>query len=86
MIFSGAATGLPVDASLRLEYGTSSDSDAVLITASPVTRNGYYYQSPLKEWVKANAKALLNGSLDEDIKENGLFARFAIVLQTISYY
>ncbi len=77
-MFSGAATGLPVDASLRLEYGTSSESGAVLITASPVTRNGYHYQSPFKDWVKANARALLHGPLGADIKENGLF----VVTQT----
>lgn len=74
----GAATGLPVDASLRLEYSSSSDVGAVLITSSPISRNGYYYQSPFKDWVKANARALLHGPLAPDIKEHGLF----VVTQT----
>ena len=72
-MFSGLATGLPVDASLRVEYGATSDTGAVLITAAPVTRNGYLYHSPFQEWVKLNARALLNGPLSADIKENGLF-------------
>ena len=78
IVFSGLATGLPVDASLRVEYGTSADTGAVLIAAAPVTRNGYHYQSPFREWVKSNARALLNGPLGPDIKENGLF----VVTQT----
>lgn len=41
-------------------------------------RNGYHYQSPFQEWVKSNARALLNGPLGTDIKENGLF----VVTQT----
>ena len=77
-MFSGLATGLPVDASLRVEYGTSADTGAVLITSAPVTRNGYHYHSPFQNWVKSNARALLNGPLGADIKENGLF----VVTQT----
>ena len=77
-MFTGLATGLPVDASLRVEYGTSADTGAVLITSSPVTRNGYYYQSPFHQWVTSNARALLHGPLGPDIKENGLY----VVTQT----
>ena len=77
-LVSGATSGLPVDASLRIEYGHSSDGGAVLITSSPVTRNGYCYESPFHEWVQANARALLHSPIGADIKEHGLF----VVTQT----
>ena len=56
-----------------MEYGTSSNFGAVLITSSPVTHNGFHYQSPFQEWVKENAKALLHGPIAADVKEHGLF-------------
>ena len=70
---SGNATGLPVEAKLQIEYETSTDSGAVLITSSPVTHEGFHYNAPFEDWVKNNAKALLHGPLASDIKEHGLF-------------
>ncbi len=77
-VYSGTATGLPVDAKLQVEYSTSSDFGAVLISSSPIVREAFYYKAPFKDWMRANARSLLKGSLAEDIKKYGIF----IVTQT----
>lgn len=74
------ATGLPVDASIALEYKTSGNCGAVIISSSPVVRQAYYYQSPFKKWVADNASILLHGRLAEDVKKFGLF----VVTQTFA--
>ena len=75
---SGALTGLPVDAKLQVEYSTSSDFGAVLLSSSPIVCDAFYYKAPFKAWMRENATNLLRGPLAEDIKEYGLF----IVTQT----
>ena len=75
---SGTLTGLPVDAKLHVEYSTSSDFDAVLLSSSPIVCDALYYKAPFKAWMRENAVELLRGPLAEDIKKYGLF----IVTQT----
>ena len=75
---SGALTGLPVDAKLHVEYSTSSDFGAVLLSSSPIVCDAFYYKAPFKAWMRENAMTLLRGPLAEDIKKYGLF----IVTQT----
>ena len=78
VVCSRALTGLPVDANLHVEYRTSSDFGAVLLSSSPVVRDAFYYKAPFKAWMRENASNLLQGPLAEDINEHGLF----IVTQT----
>ena len=80
MVCSGALTGLPVDAKLHVEYSTSSDFGAVLLSSSPIVCDAFYYRAPFKAWMRENAVNLLRGPLAEDIKRYGLF----IVTQTHS--
>ena len=75
---SGALTGLPADAKLHVEYSTSSDFGAVLLSSSPIVCDAFYYKAPFKAWMRENAMTLLRGPLAEDIKKYGLF----IVTQT----
>ena len=68
-----ALAGLPIGPKSSVEWETSSKFGAVLITSSPVVREElcYYYQG--REGVVSNIKSLLNGVLEPDIEEHGLF-------------
>ena len=78
VVSSGALTGLPIEAKLHVEYRTSSDFGAVLLSSSPIVRDAFYYKAPFRAWMRENASNLLQGPLAEDIEEYGLF----IVTQT----
>ena len=58
---------------MQLEYATSTESGAVIITSSPITHEGYHYHAPFEQWLKSNAHRLLSGPVSSDIKEHGLF-------------
>jgi len=73
-------TGLPLSASLKVKYTSSSSFGALLVTSPPITHSSYYYSSPFSSWVKDNMHALLNGEHKDDIHANGL----VVVTQTYS--
>ncbi|KIX95202.1 uncharacterized protein Z520_09118 [Fonsecaea multimorphosa CBS 102226] len=72
--------GLPVEASVKVEYLSDSGFGAILLTSSPITREGYYFDSPFRTWIKANSKALLEGPRGTDIAKYGI----VVVTQTFS--
>ncbi|KZF19065.1 hypothetical protein L228DRAFT_53304 [Xylona heveae TC161] len=74
----GALTLLPAQASVQLKYKMTSDFGAVLVTAAPIIHEAFYYESPFRNWVKENGRALLHGPLAEEIKSHGIF----VVTQT----
>lgn len=55
-----------------LEFHSSSDSGAVMVTAKPVKHKAYYHESPFSRWVTDNLDALTAGPRQEEIKKYGL--------------
>jgi len=72
--------GIPATGTACFEYQSSGDFGAVLITASPVHRAAFYYESPFKRWVKSNVDALHRSPRHAEIKKYGL----SIVTDTYS--
>lgn len=65
------ATIIPISASAVYSFSTDDTAGAVLLTAPPVVHERYYYESPFKDWVKANAVEILR--LRPEVKEYGLW-------------
>jgi hypothetical protein len=51
--------GLPVEAKAVFEYWSKSDAGAILLTASPITKEGFFHEHVFVEWVLENAIQLL---------------------------
>jgi hypothetical protein len=77
---SEGLTGGMLRAGGALKYRTSGDFGAVLVTKSTIERKSFTSDSPVKNWYKANVKALLQGKWAADIRERGLF----VITQTYS--
>ncbi|KAF1831602.1 hypothetical protein BDW02DRAFT_44472 [Decorospora gaudefroyi] len=72
-IKAGASTGtVSLEGKLFLEFHSSSNSGAVMMTAKPVSHRAYYYESPFSRWVADNLDALTTGPRREEIKKYGL--------------
>ncbi|RDW58853.1 hypothetical protein BP6252_13329 [Coleophoma cylindrospora] len=51
--------GIPVEASLKLEFSLHADFGAVLLCKGEVTRRAYAHADPFRAWAQANAARLL---------------------------
>jgi hypothetical protein len=73
---SGALTAAPIDVSANAKNKWGKTGKAALITEQVVISEGFEgaYIGPIEEWVKKNAKALVNSEYGADIKEYGLWA------------
>jgi len=72
----GTATGVPIEVSITFSLEQSVNSGAVLLCNSTVHRKGFRHETPLLEWGKANASAIIKNC--KDAKRYG----FWIVLTT----
>ncbi|CAG8384069.1 unnamed protein product [Penicillium salamii] len=73
---SGALAGGPVDVSAEAKNKWGQTGKAALFAEEAVINQKYSgaWKSPIADWVKANAKALVNSPWKGDLKENGLWA------------
>lgn len=55
----GSAAGVPVAGSMTFNLESSIKSGAVLLCNTSVHRKGFAHREPLRDWGKANAKAIL---------------------------
>ncbi|GIK01981.1 hypothetical protein Aspvir_006024 [Aspergillus viridinutans] len=73
---SGALTAAPVDVSANAKNKWGKTGKAALITGQVVVNESFKgpYTKPIEEWVKKNAKALVESDYGADIKKYGLWA------------
>ena len=73
---SGALSAAPVDVSAEAKNKWGQTGKAALIAEHVVIHERFRgpWGTPLKNWVKKNAKALVNSAWHEEIKTNGLWA------------
>ncbi|GIJ84873.1 hypothetical protein Asppvi_003724 [Aspergillus pseudoviridinutans] len=73
---SGAMTAAPMDVSANAKNKWGKTGKAALITGQVVVSESFKdpYTKPIEEWVKKNAKALVDSDYGADIKEYGLWA------------
>ena len=63
---------LPVDCDFKFQYSTSTDFGAVLMCDDKVVAEGFDHRQPFLDWIKTNAKAILQRC--PDVKEYGVTA------------
>ncbi|OTA82498.1 hypothetical protein M434DRAFT_37076 [Hypoxylon sp. CO27-5] len=56
---SGLPAGIPVDASLLVEFQSEQDFGAVLLCTKEVEKAGYHHAGPFRQWAVNNAGKLL---------------------------
>lgn len=73
---SGALSAAPVDVSTSAKNKWGKTGKAALITDQVVVNESFKapFSKPIQEWVKKNAKALVNSDWGADIKDYGLWA------------
>ena len=74
---SGALTAAPVDVSAEAKNKWGKTGKAALVTDDSVVVNEFLKapcRTPIQDWVKKNAKALVKSEWSDDIKEYGLWA------------
>ncbi|CAG7953559.1 unnamed protein product [Penicillium salamii] len=73
---SGLAAGGPVDVSAEAKNKWGQTGKAALFANDSVINQKYSgaWKSPIADWVKVNAKALVNSPWKGDLKEHGLWA------------
>ncbi|KAJ5116911.1 hypothetical protein N7456_001259 [Penicillium angulare] len=73
---SGLASGAPVDVSAEAKNKWGQTGKAALIAEHVVIHERFRgpWGTPLKNWVKKNAKALVNSPWNEEIKKYGVWA------------
>ncbi|KAF7181206.1 hypothetical protein CNMCM7691_000335 [Aspergillus felis] len=73
---SGALSAAPMDVSANAKNKWGKTGKAALITGQVVVNESFKspYTKPIEEWVKKNAKALVDSDYGTDIKEYGLWA------------
>ncbi|KAJ5344843.1 hypothetical protein N7452_002847 [Penicillium brevicompactum] len=73
---SGALSAAPVDVSAEAKNKWGQTGKAALIAEHAVINEKFRgaWNTPITNWVKANAKALVNSAWKGDIKEHGLWA------------
>lgn len=73
---SGALSAAPVDVSAEAKNKWGQTGKAALIADNAVIHEKYRgaWETPIADWVKANAKALVNSPWRLDIKKYGLWA------------
>jgi hypothetical protein len=77
--FSAEAYGLPIGAKAIFKYTTNTDFGAILLTAAPMVKKAFLYESPFRQWVRDNSEQIwqLRGV---EVRQHGLW----IVLSTYS--
>lgn len=68
---SGAAAGIPAEASVSYEFWSLLDHGAILYCPSKVFQQGYHYRHEFVQWAKANAKQL--AKIRPEVKDDGFY-------------
>jgi hypothetical protein len=72
---SGVLTSAPIDVGANAKNKTGKSNKANLVTGSVVKHERLQapFKSSVKDWIKENAKDLVQGDYSEDIKEHGVW-------------
>lgn len=68
---SGVPAGIPLEASMLVDYQTTTDFGAILVCPSTVVQEGYYHRNPFSQWAQENASAILKAQ--PDVKTDGFW-------------
>ncbi|MCJ1246416.1 hypothetical protein MMC30_003623 [Trapelia coarctata] len=55
---SANGQGIPAEAKAVFKYSTSTGFGAILLTAPPMVKKAYLYESPFQQWVKQNVQQI----------------------------